>query len=61
MIKAAYTEKRLVVNTLAKAFDANLSVNYIVKQDKKRESRISLFFAYMYWQSPVIFHLKCSL
>ena len=36
MIKATYQDKDRVVDILAESFDDNQSVNYIVKQDKKR-------------------------
>ena len=40
MIKAAYNDKNLVVDILTVSFETNQSVNYIVKQDKKRVKRI---------------------
>jgi hypothetical protein len=37
VINAIYSDKELVVNILSAAFKDNKSVNYIVKQDKKKE------------------------
>lgn len=45
MRKATYKDKARVVTILAKSFDDNLSVNYIVKQDKKRNQRIKKLMA----------------
>ena len=43
-------EDRLrITEILAKAFEDNKSVNYIVKQDKKRLSRIKLLMEYAYF------------
>lgn len=36
MIRATYKDRNRVVNILAESFDDNQSVNYIIKQDKKR-------------------------
>jgi ribosomal protein S18 acetylase RimI-like enzyme len=38
--------KTKVINILANAFEDNLSVNYIVKQDKNREERIKFLMEY---------------
>ena len=40
MIKAAYSDKNLIVGILTDSFETNQSVNYIVKQDKERVKRI---------------------
>ena len=40
MIKAAYNDKNLIVEILTDSFETNQSVNYIVKQDKKKVNRI---------------------
>ena len=41
-------EKRLVIDIIAEAFDANKSVNYVVKQDKSRVSRVRSLIDYSY-------------
>lgn len=48
MIKATYQDKGRVVNILAESFDDNKSVNYIIKQDKKRNLRIRKLMAYSF-------------
>lgn len=48
MIKAEYSDKKLVVDILTKSFDTNQSVNYIVKQDKKRVQRVSSLMDYSF-------------
>lgn len=48
MKKARYTDKELVVDILTRSFNANQSVNYIVKQDKKRIKRISALMDYSF-------------
>lgn len=48
MKKANYYDKKLVIDILTKSFDSNLSVNYIVKQDKKRIKRISALMDYSF-------------
>jgi hypothetical protein len=48
MIKATYQDKDRVVDILAESFDDNQSVNYIVKQDKKRNQRIRKLMAYSF-------------
>jgi len=48
MKKARYTDKELVVDILTRSFNANQSVNYIVKQDKKRIKRISALMDYLF-------------
>ncbi len=46
MIRARYTEKPVVIDILSKSFDDNKSINYIVKQDKKRKMRIRRLIDY---------------
>ena len=48
MIKAKYTDKSLIVNILANSFDDNKSINYIIKQDKKRNQRIRKLMEYSF-------------
>lgn len=48
MKKAHHDKKSLVVSVLTKSFDANQSVNYIVKQDAKRINRISALMDYSF-------------
>lgn len=48
MKKARYTDKDLVVDILTRSFNANQSVNYIVKQDEKRIKRISALMDYSF-------------
>ena len=48
MIKATYQDKDRVVDILTESFDDNQSVNYIVKQDKKRKQRIRKLMAYSF-------------
>lgn len=43
-----HQDKPLVVNVLSKAFDNNLSINYIVKQDKRRTQRIKFLMDYCF-------------
>jgi ribosomal protein S18 acetylase RimI-like enzyme len=48
MIKVGYNEKQLVVQILCNAFDANKSINYIVKQDSRRKERIRTLMNYSF-------------
>ena len=48
MIKANLNDKSLVVDILFNTFDDNNSVNYIVKQDNKREKRIKILMEYSF-------------
>jgi len=48
MKKANYTDKPLIIDILSKSFDSNLSVNYIIKQDEKRQRRISELMSYSF-------------
>ena len=48
MVKAYYSDKALVVDILTKAYDKNTSVNYLIKQDKKRLFRIKRLIEYSF-------------
>ena len=49
MIRCAdYSDRDLIVNILAKSFDDNKSVNYIVKQDDKGASRMRKLMEYSF-------------
>jgi hypothetical protein len=48
MIRAQYSDKRLIADILAKSFNDNKSVNYIVKQDDKREQRLRSLMEYSF-------------
>ena len=48
MIKAEYKDKEKIVDILAASFEENRSVNYIVKQDRKRAARIRKLMAYSF-------------
>lgn len=48
MIKAQHKDKNVVVDILTKSFDTNQSVNYIVKQDKKRVQRVRSLMDYSF-------------
>lgn len=48
MKKASYNDKNLIVDILTKSFDTNQSVNYIIKQDKKRIKRINSLMDYSF-------------
>lgn len=48
MIKADYKDRTIVVDILSKAFDTNKSINYLVKQDKKRSKRIKSLMEYSF-------------
>jgi ribosomal protein S18 acetylase RimI-like enzyme len=48
MIKAAYTDKDLVVDILAKSFETNQSVNYIIMQDEKKLKRVRYLMEYSF-------------
>lgn len=58
MIQAAYTDKPLIVDILTHSFADNKSVNYIVKQDGKKDLRlrrlIEYSFNYCYWFGQVL-------
>lgn len=48
MIKATYNDKALIVTILSDSFDKNKSVNYVVKQDDKRNARIKKLMEYSF-------------
>jgi len=48
MIRATYRDKNTIVDILAESFNDNQSVNYIVKQDRKRSHRIRNLMAYSF-------------
>lgn len=48
MQRAEPSDKDLIVDILTKSFDANQSVNYIVKQDEKRIKRIGVLMDYSF-------------
>jgi ribosomal protein S18 acetylase RimI-like enzyme len=48
MIKATHNDRKRVVDILARSFDTNQSVNYIVQQDARRTSRIRALMAYSF-------------
>lgn len=48
MIRASYSDKDLVVDILSQSFNDNKSVNYIVKQDDKREQRLRSLMQYAF-------------
>ncbi len=48
MIRAEYKDRNRIINILAKSFDDNKSVNYIIKQDKKRVERMKKLMEYSF-------------
>ncbi|MDN3548961.1 GNAT family N-acetyltransferase [Mucilaginibacter aquaedulcis] len=48
MIRATKNDKDLIVRILSRSFDANQSVNYIVRQDNKRKERIAKLMSYSF-------------
>lgn len=48
MKRAESNQEELIVDILAESFDSNKSVNYVVKQDSKRKSRIRELMRYSY-------------
>ena len=48
MKKAKYSDKQIIVNILSKSFDQNKSINSIIKQDHKRNSRIRNLIEYSF-------------
>ena len=48
MKNAEYSDKELVVDILANSFETNKSVNYIIKQDRKRKKRIRALMDYSF-------------
>jgi len=48
MIKANHSHKNLVVAILTQSFEHNPSVNYIIKQDRKRLERVMALMSYSF-------------
>lgn len=48
MIKADHTDKEHILSILTPAFNSNKSVNYVVKQDSKRQERIRALMDYSF-------------
>ena len=48
MHQALYTDKNTVVNILSEAFEGNLSVNFVIAQDRKRKLRIKKLMEYAF-------------
>lgn len=48
MKRASYSNKNRIIDILSKSFDTNQSVNYIVKQDDKRQERIRYLMDYSF-------------
>ncbi|MHB1178809.1 MAG: GNAT family N-acetyltransferase [Daejeonella sp.] len=48
MVKADYSDKKLIVDILASSFESNQSVNYIVQQDEKLLQRIRSLMDYSF-------------
>ena len=48
MIRALYTDKEWVVNILINSFANNKSVNYIIKQDKRKLQRLKALMEYSF-------------
>jgi ribosomal protein S18 acetylase RimI-like enzyme len=48
MTRTKYSNKRLIVNILSSSFEDKKSVNYILKQDKKRVDRIKNLMEYSF-------------
>lgn len=48
MIKGSYSDRELFVDILTESFDTNISVNFVVKKDKKRSKRIKLLMEYSF-------------
>jgi hypothetical protein len=48
MERATYADKEAVVNILCNSFDDNKSVNYIIKQDRKRSLRLRRLMEYSF-------------
>ncbi|WP_103864828.1 N-acetyltransferase [Aquimarina sp. I32.4] len=47
---ATIMDKQRIVDIISKSFDQNNSVNYVVKQDKKRKKRLRLLIEYSIYQ-----------
>ena len=56
MVKATSADKAFIVDILVNSFDNNSSVNYIIKQDRKRGSRIKGLMNYSF---DICYHFGC--
>ena len=58
MTKASYSDRKSVVSSLTASFVDNKSVNYIIKQDKKKKHRIRKLmeysFDYCFWFGEIL-------
>jgi hypothetical protein len=59
-MKDVYQYKALIIELLCKAFDDNISVNYIVKQDSKRKRRIQKLMEYSFEFCHLFGHIYLS-
>ncbi|HEY5391120.1 MAG TPA: hypothetical protein VIJ57_03310 [Hanamia sp.] len=48
MVKACYEDKEFIVDILVHSFYDNRSVNYIIKQDRKKDERIKKLMKYSF-------------
>ena len=48
MITATTSDKDLIIDILSESFDTNQSVNFVVKQDRRRKERIRRLMEYSY-------------
>jgi len=48
MVKAINEDKWVIIEILTKSFDQNKSINFVVKQDKKRTQRIKTLMEYSF-------------
>ena len=48
MVKACYEDKKFIVDILVHSFYDNRSVNYIIKQDRKKDERIRKLMKYSF-------------
>lgn len=48
MVQASINHKLIVTDIIVKSFDDNKSVNWVIKQDRKRESRIHVLAEYSF-------------
>ncbi len=49
MRKATFNDKDLVVDILSQSFNENKSINFVVKQDKKRAQRVKTLMEYSFF------------
>jgi len=47
--KATSLDKQIIIDILSQSFDQNQSVNFVVKQDRKRKNRIRLLIEYSFF------------